>query len=138
MGLVAPIYGWGFTLWTKIPVTTSELYCGSAFKPKLVFLFAGTFALMLVTAAPLQRLLCSSGAKAVVSASGLINSHVATVSAARLTSSGALAVGPASFAVILAITANTAVKDIVDVDNLASAPRMCPRDAAILATLCGG
>ena len=140
MGLVAAIYGWGFALWIKMPATTAELYSGRAFEPKHAFLFAGAFALMLATAALLQRLLGSAGAKAVVSVSGFFDAHVATASAARLASSGALAVGPASFAALLAITANTAVNAIVAVvvDGLGFALTMCPSHAAMLAALCCG
>ena len=84
MGLVAAIYGSGFALRTKMPATAAELYSGRAFEPKLAFLFTGAFALMVATAAPLQRILGSRGAQAVVSLSGVFDAHAATASAATL------------------------------------------------------
>ncbi len=140
MGLFAAVYGLAFALKPREPSTTSEPITGRAFEPKLAIIFAGGFALMLTIAALLQRSLGSSAAQAAIAVAGLFDTHAAAASAARLASSGTLAVASASFAALLAISLNALVKlgAAVVGGSRPFALRLAPSIVGMLAVLWGG
>jgi uncharacterized membrane protein (DUF4010 family) len=137
MGMVAAVYGLVFEIAATGPRSPAEPVSGRAFEPKFAILFACAFAFMLLIAALLQRLLGPSGAQATIALGGLIDTHAATASAARLASSGTLGVIPAAFAATLAITANTIVKAIAAVvaGDRAFALRLCPSHLGMIIAL---
>jgi uncharacterized membrane protein (DUF4010 family) len=140
MGLFAAAYGLGFALKPRTPISTSEAASGRAFEPKLAFLFAGAFALMLFVAALLQKHLGSTAAQTTIALAGFFDTHAAAASAARLASSGTLSVASAAFAALLAITANTLVKAATALvtGGWSFASRVCPSHAGMLIVLWGG
>lgn len=137
MGAIAAVYGLVFEFAAKEVHTAAEPVSGRAFEPKFAILFACAFASMLLIAALLQRLLGASGAQATIALGGLIDTHAATASAARLASSGTLGVIPAAFAATLAITANTVVKAIAAAvaGGRAFAIRLCPSHLGMIIAL---
>jgi uncharacterized membrane protein (DUF4010 family) len=128
MGIVAAAYGLAFEFAAKGRRSPAEPVSGRAFEPKFAIIFACAFAFMLLIAAVLQRLLGPSGAQATIAVGGLIDTHAATASAARLASSGTLGLAPAAFAAMLAITANTLVKGVAAAvaGGRSFAIRLCP------------
>lgn len=137
MGIFSAIYGLAFTFAPKTPTNLAEGTSGRAFEPKLAVLFAGVFALMLSIAALVQKSVGPSAAQTVIALSGFIDTHAASASAARLASSGVLAIGPAVFAALLAITANTLVKALsaAIAGGRFFAVRVCPGHVGMLAAL---
>jgi uncharacterized membrane protein (DUF4010 family) len=140
MGLIAAIYGLAFALKARMPGAATEPITGRAFEPKLAVMFAAAFALMLTVAALLQRNLGASAAQVAIAVAGLFDTHAAAASAARLASSGSLAVNAATFAALLAITTNALVKAGAAVvgGGLLFALRLTPSIVAMLAALWGG
>jgi uncharacterized membrane protein (DUF4010 family) len=140
MGLIAAIYGLAFALKARMPGAATEPITGRAFEPKLAVMFAAAFALMLTLAALLQRNLGPGAAQVAIAVAGLFDTHAAAASAARLASSGSLAVNAAAFAALLAITTNTLVKaGAAGVGGgRLFALRLTPSIAAMLAALWGG
>jgi uncharacterized membrane protein (DUF4010 family) len=137
MGVIAAVYGLMFGFAAKGVRSAAEPVSGRAFEPKFAILFACAFAFMLLIAALLQLFLGASGAQATIALGGLIDTHAATASAARLASSGTLGVIPAAFAAMLAITANTVVKAITAVvaGGRAFAIRLCPSHLGMIFAL---
>ncbi len=140
MGLLAAVYGLAFALKPREPASTSERITGRAFELKLAIVFAGGFALLLTIAALLQRSLGSSAAQVAIALAGLFDTHAAAASAARLASSGTLAVAPAAFAALLAISANALVKlgAAVVGGGRPFVLRLAPSIVGMLAVLWGG
>ncbi len=95
---------------------------------------------MLTIAALLQKYLGASAAQGAIAVAGLFDTHAAAASAARLASSGTLAVAPAAFAALLAISTNTLVKlgAAVVADGRAFSLRLVPSIVSMLAALWGG
>jgi uncharacterized membrane protein (DUF4010 family) len=140
MGLIAAIYGLAFALRDRMPGAATEPITGRAFEPKLAVMFAAAFALMLTLAALFQRNLGAGAAQVAIAVAGLFDTHAAAASAARLASSGSLALNAAAFAALLAITTNTLVKAgaaVVGGGGL-FALRLTPSIVAMLAALWGG
>jgi uncharacterized membrane protein (DUF4010 family) len=140
MGLIAAIYGLAFALKDRMPGAATEPITGRAFEPKLAVMFAAAFALMLTLAALFQRNLGAGAAQVAIAVAGLFDTHAAAASAARLASSGSLALNAAAFAALLAITTNTLVKAgaaVVGGGGL-FALRLTPSIVAMLAALWGG
>jgi uncharacterized membrane protein (DUF4010 family) len=137
MGLMAAAYGLAFEMAAKGRTSPAEPVSGRAFEPKYAIIFAGAFAFMLLLAALLQGLMGASGAQATIAVGGLIDTHAATASAARLASSGTLGPAAAAFAAMLAITANTLVKAVTAAvaGGRAFAIRLCPSLAGMIIVL---
>jgi uncharacterized membrane protein (DUF4010 family) len=112
MGVVTATYGAAFAFTPGSGESTAEAATGRAFEPRFAILFATAFALTVLVAAWLQRLLGPSGAELTVALGGLLDTHAATASAASLAASGTLTASAAAFAALLAITANTVVKAV--------------------------
>jgi uncharacterized membrane protein (DUF4010 family) len=134
---MAAAYGLGFQLAARGRTSPAEPVSGRAFEPKFAIIFASAFAFMLWLAALLQKMMGPSGAQATIAVGGLIDTHAATASAARLASSGTLAPVPAAFAAMLAITANTVVKAVsaAVAGGRAFAIRLCPSLAGMIIVL---
>jgi len=139
MGLIAALYGLAFALRPRIPGAAAEPITGRAFEPKLAVMFAMAFAFMLTLAALLQRNLGASAAQVTIAAAGVFDTHAAAASAARLASSGTLALNAAAFAALLAITTNALVKAgaAVVAGGRSFALRLTPSIVAMLAALWG-
>ena len=140
MGLIAAIYGLAFALRPRMPRAAIEPITGRAFEPKLAVMFAAAFALMLTLAALLQRNVGAGAAQVAIAVAGFFDTHTAAASAARLASSGSLALNAAAFAALLAITTNTLVKAeaAVVAGGRLFAVRLTPSIVAMLAVLWGG
>ena len=140
MGLIAAIYGLAFALRPRMPGAATEPITGRAFEPKLAVMFAAAFALMLTLAALLQKNLGASAAQVSIAVAGVFDTHAAAASAARLASSGTLALNAAAFAALLAITTNALVKAgaAVVAGGRSFALRLTPSILAMLAALWGG
>jgi uncharacterized membrane protein (DUF4010 family) len=137
MGVVALAYGLAFVLLAKTPRTSAEPVSGRAFEPKFALIFASAFAFVSLIAALLQKVLGPSGAQATVALGGIIDTHAAAASAARLASSGTLELVPAAFAAMLAITVNTLMKAAaaVFIGGRSFAVRLCPSHLGMLVAL---
>lgn len=136
-GLVAALYGGGFQLSSLGERSSADADLGRAFEPKHALLFAGAFALMMMTAALLQRALGPSAAQLSIALGGLIDTHAATASAGRLAAAGTLDLEPAAFAAMLAISANIMAKMAAALLGGGSrfALRLYPSHLAMLAAL---
>jgi uncharacterized membrane protein (DUF4010 family) len=92
---------------------------------------------MALIAALLQTLIGPAGAQVTVALGGLIDTHAATAAAGRLAASGTLELGPAAFAVMLAITGNILVKAAaaLTMGGRSFALRLCPSHLAMIIAL---
>jgi len=136
-GLIAAFYGAAFQLRSKADQSPADAELGRAFEPKYALLFACAFAVMLLLAALLQRGIGSSAALLSIALGGLIDTHAATASAARLASSGNLSIRAAALAAILAISVNIVAKMAMAVmsGGRRYALQLCPSHLAMLAAL---
>ncbi len=137
MGVVAAVYGLAFALSGRRATIPAEPESGRAFEPKFAFIFASAFAVTSLIAAVLQQQLGPSGAQITVALGGLIDTHAAAASAARLASSGTLGLVPAALAATLAISVNTLVKAAAAAiaGGRSFALRVCPSHLLILVAL---
>ncbi|HBS30286.1 MAG TPA: mgtC family protein, partial [Parvularcula sp.] len=83
---------------------------GNPFELKPALLFAGLLAVVSLASAVAAGRLGETGLFAVAFVSGLADVDAMTLSAARGAMSGAMAIGPAGYAVLIAVAANIIAK----------------------------
>jgi len=112
-GLMAVLYGGGFTLWALKHGGQSDSKPGRAFGFGTALALAATLAVVLVASAVLQAWLGETGVVLAAGVAGFADAHSAAVSAAQLASAQRINADQAVLPVLAAFSTNTVTKIVL-------------------------
>lgn len=112
-GLIAAIYGIGFTLRALKTVNPKESVSGSAFSIKTALILVATMAVMLVLAAGLEKMFGQKGIVIGAAVAGIADTHGPSISVASLVASGKLVPEASIVPILTAMTCNAVSKSVM-------------------------
>lgn len=112
-GLIAAVYGIGFTLRALKTAHPKESESGSAFSIKTSLILVATMAFMLVLAAGLKEMFGQKGIIIGAALAGIADTHAPSISVASLVASGKLVPEASVVPILAAMTCNAAAKSVM-------------------------